>query len=42
MAAGPHADQLAATGLAPADAELIAGRNAAALFGLPGSPAVPG
>ena len=42
MAAGPLADQLAATGLAPADAELIAGRNAAALFGLPGSPAVPG
>src|SRR5215467_11567276 len=36
MAAGPLADQLAGTGLAPADAELIAGRNAAALFGVPG------
>jgi aminocarboxymuconate-semialdehyde decarboxylase len=35
MAAGPLADQLAGTGLAPADAELIAGRNAAALFGVP-------
>jgi hypothetical protein len=36
MAAGPLADQLADTGLAPADTELIAGRNAAALFGVPG------
>ena len=35
MAAGPLADQLAGTGLAPADTELIAGRNAAALFGVP-------
>jgi aminocarboxymuconate-semialdehyde decarboxylase len=34
MAAGPLADQLAGTGLSDADAELIAGRNAAALFGL--------
>jgi len=34
MAAGPLADQLAGTGLATADAELIAGRSAAALFGL--------
>jgi aminocarboxymuconate-semialdehyde decarboxylase len=34
MAAGPLADQLAGTGLSPADTELIAGRNAAALFGL--------
>ena len=34
MAAGPLADQLAGTGLSPADAELIAGRNASALFGL--------
>jgi len=34
MAAGPLADQLAGTGLAAADAELIAGRNATALFGL--------
>ena len=34
IAAGPLADQLAGTGLSPADAELIAGRNAAALFGL--------
>ncbi len=33
MAAGPLAEQLDGTGLAPADAELIAGRNAAALFG---------
>ncbi len=40
MAAGRLADQLAGTGLAPADAELIAGRNAAALFGVPGRPAV--
>ena len=32
---GPDvADQLAGTGLAPADTELIAGRNAAALFGV--------
>ena len=36
MAAGPLADQLAGTGLAPADTELIAGHNAAALFGFPG------
>jgi aminocarboxymuconate-semialdehyde decarboxylase len=36
MAAGPLTDQLAGTGLAPADTELIAGRNAAALFGVPG------
>jgi aminocarboxymuconate-semialdehyde decarboxylase len=36
MAAGPLAGQLAGTGLAPADIELIAGRNAAALFGVPG------
>ena len=35
MAAGPLADQLAGTGLSGADAGLIAGRNAAALFGLP-------
>jgi len=35
MAAGPLADQLAGTGLATADAELIAGRNAAALFKFP-------
>jgi aminocarboxymuconate-semialdehyde decarboxylase len=43
MAAGPLSDQLAGTGLSPAGAELIAGRNAAALFGikLRGSPAVP-
>jgi len=34
MAAGPLAEQLAGTGLAPADAELIAGRSAAALFGI--------
>jgi aminocarboxymuconate-semialdehyde decarboxylase len=34
MAAGPLADQLAGTGLSAADAELIAGRNASALFGL--------
>jgi hypothetical protein len=34
------ADQLADTGLDLADAELIAGRNAAALFGVPGRPAV--
>lgn len=34
MAAGPLADQLAGTGLSAADTELIAGRNAAALFGL--------
>ena len=40
MAAGPLADQLAGTGLAEADTELIAGRNAASLFGLklPGRP----
>ncbi len=36
MAAGPLADQLAGSGLAAADAELIAGRNAAALFGVSG------
>ena len=41
MAAGPLADQLAGTGLAPADAELIAGRNAAALFKFP-APIPPG
>ena len=41
MAAGPLADQLAGTGLAPADAELIAGRNAAALFKFP-APIAPG
>jgi aminocarboxymuconate-semialdehyde decarboxylase len=35
MAAGPVAEQLDGTGLSPADAELIAGANAAALFGLP-------
>ncbi len=35
MAAGPLADQLAGTRLSAADAELIAGRNAAALFALP-------
>ena len=34
MAAGPLADQLAGTGLSAADTELIAGRNAATLFGL--------
>jgi aminocarboxymuconate-semialdehyde decarboxylase len=34
MAAGPLQDQLAGTGLSSADAELIAGRNAAELFGL--------
>jgi aminocarboxymuconate-semialdehyde decarboxylase len=34
MAAGPLTEQLAGTGLSPADTELIAGRNAAALFGL--------
>jgi aminocarboxymuconate-semialdehyde decarboxylase len=34
MAAGPLAGQLHGTGLSPADTELIAGRNAAALFGL--------
>jgi hypothetical protein len=34
MGAGPLADQLAGTGLSPADTELIAGRNADALFGL--------
>ena len=34
MAAGPLAEQLAGTGLSAADTELIAGRNAAALFGL--------
>jgi aminocarboxymuconate-semialdehyde decarboxylase len=34
MAAGPLPGQLAGTGLSAADAELIAGRNAAALFGL--------
>ncbi len=34
MAAGPLAEQLAGTGLSPADTELIAGRNADALFGL--------
>jgi hypothetical protein len=33
---GALAGQLAGTGLAPADIELIAGRNAAALFGVPG------
>ena len=36
MAAGPLADQLAGTGLGSADTELIAGHNAAALFGIPG------
>ena len=34
MAAGPLAEQLAGTGLPAADAGLIAGRNANALFGL--------
>ena len=34
MAAGPLPDQLAGTGLSGEDAELIAGRNATALFGL--------
>jgi predicted TIM-barrel fold metal-dependent hydrolase len=34
MAAGALGEQLHGTGLSPADAELIAGRNAAALFGL--------
>jgi aminocarboxymuconate-semialdehyde decarboxylase len=34
MAAGPLTGQLAGTGLSPADAGLIAGRNAVALFGL--------
>jgi hypothetical protein len=34
MAAGTLADQLASTGLSAGEAELIAGRNAAALFGL--------
>jgi aminocarboxymuconate-semialdehyde decarboxylase len=34
MAAGPLQDQLAGTGLSTTDAELIAGRNAAELFGL--------
>jgi predicted TIM-barrel fold metal-dependent hydrolase len=39
MAAGPLPDQLDGTGISPAEAGLIAGRNAAALFGLslPGS-----
>ena len=34
MAAGPLADQTAGAGLSDADLELIAGRNAVALFGL--------
>jgi aminocarboxymuconate-semialdehyde decarboxylase len=34
MAAGPLTDQLDGAGLSPADTDLIAGRNAAALFGL--------
>jgi aminocarboxymuconate-semialdehyde decarboxylase len=34
MAAGPLPDQLDGTGLSPADTELIASRNACALFGL--------
>jgi aminocarboxymuconate-semialdehyde decarboxylase len=34
MAAGPLTGQLAGTGISDEDTELIAGRNAAALFGL--------
>jgi aminocarboxymuconate-semialdehyde decarboxylase len=34
MAAGPLEDQLAGTGLSETDTELVAGRNAVALFGL--------